>query len=383
MKIFRKLLFWTHLIAGLIAGLVILVMSATGALLAFAPQITDFAESDAKYVEAGSSSKLKAKDLLNKVLDAKSNMNPASLTIYGDPQKAAVVSRGRGKGSIYVNPYNGEIIGETSKSVRGAFRFITGLHRWFALEGENRAAARAITGACNLAFMFLAISGIYIWFPKKWNWRSYKAALTFRWKVKGKARDFNWHTTIGFWSSLVLLVLTSTATVFYYNWAKSLVYIVTGNEPPSARSRSRPPRKKVDEKKKGKFKVAENLNELWSKAEKQAENPKYVSLRLPIKKEASFTIDEGKSWNIFGRSRLKLNSETGEVVEWKPYRGLNSAQKLRSWIRFTHTGESFGFIGQIIAFLGCVSGIFLVYTGISLSVRRFSRWINRRNIAKS
>lgn len=379
MKVVRQLLFWTHLIAGLIAGLVILVMSATGALLAFAPQITDFAESGAKYVEAGSSSKLNAKDLLNKVLDAKSNMNPTSLTIYGDPQKAAVVSRGRGKGSIYVNPYNGEITGETSKSVRGAFRFITSLHRWFALKGENRAAARAITGACNLAFMLLAISGIYIWFPKKWNWRSYKAALMFRWKVKGKARDFNWHTTIGFWSSLVLLVLTSTATVFYYSWAKNLVYVVTGNEIPPARSRGNPPRKKGSEEKKEVFKVLENLNELWAKAEKQTENPKYVSLRLPVKKEASFTIDEGKSWNIFERSRLKLNSETGEVVKWSPYRESNSAQKLRSWIRFTHTGESFGLIGQIIAFLGCMSGIFLIYTGISLSVRRFSRWLNRRS----
>ncbi|WDT79120.1 MAG: PepSY-associated TM helix domain-containing protein [Candidatus Manganitrophus sp.] len=41
---FRNILFWVHLAAGTVAGLVILVMALTGALIAFEPQIVDFAE---------------------------------------------------------------------------------------------------------------------------------------------------------------------------------------------------------------------------------------------------------------------------------------------------------------------------------------------------
>ena len=48
--IVRRLVFWLHLLTGLTAGAVILVMSATGVLLTFEPQIVDFAERDLRTV---------------------------------------------------------------------------------------------------------------------------------------------------------------------------------------------------------------------------------------------------------------------------------------------------------------------------------------------
>jgi uncharacterized iron-regulated membrane protein len=47
---------------------------------------------------------------------------------------------------------------------------------------------------------------------------------------------------------------------------------------------------------------------------------------------------------------------------------------LRSWIRFTHTGETGGIVGQFIGFLACIGGAFLVWTGFSLAWRRFRGW---------
>ena len=43
----HRAIFWLHLLTGTLAGLVILVMSVTGVLLAFEPQIVDDAD-DAK-----------------------------------------------------------------------------------------------------------------------------------------------------------------------------------------------------------------------------------------------------------------------------------------------------------------------------------------------
>ena len=40
---FRKCLFWLHLSSGVVAGAVILMMSVTGVLLTFQPQIVDWA----------------------------------------------------------------------------------------------------------------------------------------------------------------------------------------------------------------------------------------------------------------------------------------------------------------------------------------------------
>ena len=44
MKSFRKLLFWCHLTAGVTAGIVILIMSVTGVLLAYEKQIISWAD---------------------------------------------------------------------------------------------------------------------------------------------------------------------------------------------------------------------------------------------------------------------------------------------------------------------------------------------------
>ena len=49
----------------------------------------------------------------------------------------------------------------------------------------------------------------------------------------GKARDFNWHNTIGFWSAIPLAVIVAGGVVISYPWATGLVYRAYGEEPPA------------------------------------------------------------------------------------------------------------------------------------------------------
>jgi uncharacterized iron-regulated membrane protein len=378
MKQFRKIIFWLHLTSGIVAGIVIFIMSVTGALLAFEKNIIEFAEREMRVIAAPSENarRLPIGEIIARVREAKSDSNPSNITLQNEADAAALVALGGGR-QIFVNPYTGEITGEGAKGVRGFFRTMTDLHRWLALSGDGRAVGKAITGACNLAFLFLAISGFYIWFPRRWNWRHFRAVMILRWKVKGKARDFNWHTVIGFWSSLVLIVLTVTAAVISYTWASNLVYTLTGSEPP--RQQQRP--QNAESAAKESFIIPENIAALWQRAEQQAPTWKSISLRLPVQDDfpAAFTIDEGNSWNVFGRSQLTLDAKTAEVVKWEPYLEQNAGRQLRSWLRFTHTGESFGIVGQFIAFLACVGGAFLVWTGFSLVWRRFRNWRTKRS----
>lgn len=376
MNAFRKVLFWLHLTAGLIAGIVIFIMSVTGAALSFEKNIAEFFERDQRYVAAPpeNARKLAVTEILTKVRESKPDAKPSAIALPNQPNAAWQVSLGR-EGAVFVNPYTGEITGEGAKGVRGFFRTMTDWHRWIALSGDNRPLGKAITGACNLAFLFLAISGIYIWFPRRSNWKHYKAAMTPRWKVRGKARDFNWHTVIGFWTSLVLIILTLTATVISYQWASNLLYTLTGNEVPQQNS---PPPQSSSQQSEKYPELPANLDQLWTRAETRAENWKSISLRLPVTKDAVFTIDEGAYWNRFGRSTLTLNAENPETAKWEAYGEQNSARRLRSWFRFTHTGETGGLIGQFIGFLACIGGALLVWTGFSLSWRRFRNWSGKR-----
>lgn len=369
MKQFRKIIFWLHLSSGLLAGIFIFIMCVTGALLAFEPNILEFAESEMRVVEVQSETaeKLTAAEIIEKVRQAKPEAKPSGITFQNEKSSAVTVALGR-DGQLFVNPYTGEITGEGASGWRGAFRVIEDAHRWLALSGDGRTVGKSLNDAANLLFLLLAISGLYIWFPRNLSWRNFKAVLWFRRGLKGKARNFNWHNTIGFWTSLVLIILTLTGVIISYQWAGNLLYTLTGNEVP--RQQPRPP----NQTEKQEFVLPENLNEIFARAENHT-NWKTISLRLPVTNDSAvFTIDEGIYRNKFGRSTLTIDTKTSEVSKWESYGEQNAGRQLRSWARFTHTGETFGFIGQFIAFLACVGGAFLVWTGISLALRRFQKW---------
>jgi uncharacterized iron-regulated membrane protein len=378
MKQFRSILFWLHLLAGIVGGIVIFIMCVTGAALSFEKDIAKYAEREMRYVTPPQdANRLPVETILAKVSEARPQAKPASIALSNEPNAAWQVSLGRGQ-TAFVNPYTGEITGEGAKGWHSFFGLMTDLHRWIALSGDGRPVGKAITGACNLMFLFLAISGIYIWFPRRFSWKHFKAALTLRWKIKGKARDFNWHTVLGFWTSLVLIILTLTATVISYQWAGNLLYTITGNEIPKPQQQGEPGGGANQQNETPPI-LPENLNQLWAKAEAQSPTWKTISLRLPIvKDEAVFTIDEGIYWNIFGRSTLTLNAKTAEPAKWETYGEQNSARQLRSWFRFTHTGETGGFVGQLIGFIACLGGAVLVYTGFALAIRRFWRWRSKK-----
>jgi len=374
MKVFRKVLFWTHLAAGATGAIVIFIMCVTGAILSFEKNIVEFAERGEQRVASAAGERLPISRLVASATAAKPDAKPASITILADPTSSATVSLGR-EGRLFIDPYTGEVLGEGNASLRGFFSTTTSLHRWLAMEGDGRAWGKAITGFFNAMFLVLAITGLYIWMPRKLSFRNIKPVLWFRKTHTGKARDFNWHNVTGFWCSLVLIVLTATGMVISYRWASDLIYTLTGNEPPTQQARSEPAKPAAEPK------IPENLDALWTAANARNDGWKSVSLRLPMTEDAVFTVDEGKYWNIFGRSTLTLNAATAEVTRWESYSSRNSGQQLRSWMRFTHTGESFGFIGQFVGFIACLGGALLVYTGVALSVRRFARWLKRsRNL---
>ena len=123
----------------------------------------------------------------------------------------------------------------------------------------------------------------------------------------------------------------------------------------------------------------DGLDALWVRAEQQVPGWRSINLRLPSSPAgpAVFAIDSGNGGQPQLRSTLTLDAATAEVVRWEPFESQTAGRRLRSWSRFTHTGEYYGLVGQTIA--GLVSGgaVVLVYTGLALAFRRFIAWIRR------
>ncbi|MEX0803711.1 MAG: PepSY domain-containing protein [Candidatus Binatia bacterium] len=371
MKLLHKIIFWLHLISGVIAGVVIFIMSFTGFVLMYEHQLVEYAERDVRVVKppAGEPQRLSLDELVANAREQNPGAQPTGVVFRSDPAAAVAVSFGRG-GTTYVDPYSGAFLGNGSK-LHDWFHDVIVWHRWLGQEGEGRAIGKAVTGACNLAFFVLAITGVYLWWPRSWMWRALKPSLWFNTRLRGKARDWNWHNVIGFWSSGVLVVLTLTAAVMSYPWASDLLYTLTGSEPPPRTARQPGSGARGEENRVSK--PATSFDDLLARAQKQMPGWATIMIRLPARGDGpvNVSIQETQPPHPFARSQLTLDRATAEVIKWEPYSDNSTGRKLRTWFRGLHTGEAFGFIGQTIAGLASLGGCFLVWTGFAMAWRRF------------
>jgi uncharacterized iron-regulated membrane protein len=113
------------------------------------------------------------------------------------------------------------------------------------------------------------------------------------------------------------------------------------------------------------------LNDAWARAQQQVPDWKTLNVRIPASNEAPFvfTIDRGAPGQPQYRGTLTV-SRDGAEPRWETFASLTSGRRLRSISRFLHTGEVLGIAGQTIAGLATLGGIFLVWTGIALAIRR-------------
>jgi uncharacterized iron-regulated membrane protein len=366
----RKTIFWIHLSCGVTAGLVVLLMSITGVLLTYERQILAWADR-AVYVEAAAAAQpLQIGALLAAVRAQDPTLEPSSITFR--PEAGAPLSLGAGRaGSRYVNPYTGELLGEGAVGLRAFFGAVTGWHRWFNLGGEGRDTARAITGASNLIFLFLILSGIYLWLPRVFKWAAFRTRLVFNPRATtSKARDFNWHHVFGIWTAIPLAIVVATAVVFSYGWANDLVYRSVGEEPP-VRGRGGPPPQMAAPATAAPG-TRLDLDALTARAKAQVPGWRQLTLVLPSEnaRTVRFTIDRGNGGQPQHRHNLALDAVTGEVEQWQPFSSQPAGQRARTLIRFLHTGEALGIVGQTVAGIVSLTSIVMVWTGLALAYRR-------------
>jgi uncharacterized iron-regulated membrane protein len=375
MKPFRTVLFWMHLAAGAVAGIVILIMSVTGVALTYEKQMLEWA--DRRAWTAPSSSgvlPLSPETLLAKVEEAQPGAAPIGVTLRADRSAPATVLLDGNK-SLLVDPFSGAIIGEPPAALRSFFRTMTVWHRYLAMDGDRRGTGKSITGYSNLLFLFIVVSGLYLWVPRLWTWIQFKNVLWFRGGLAPKARDFNWHNVIGVWSAIPLAIVVAGAVPISFPWASNLVYRIAGDTPPAAPTApARAPERATATY------ISGGVDAAWVAAQSQIPAWRTMTTRLATNADAPVvvTVDEGYAGQPQKRTTFTITRATGMVAKAEDFQSLSAGRRARSWLRFAHTGEIYGLIGQTIAGVVSLGGAVLVYTGIALALRRLTSWISRR-----
>ena len=166
MRLFRKVLFWCHLVTGVFVALVVLIMSVTGVLLTYEKQMLAWADARAVQVPApaAGAQRLPVDVLMQRVALTETG-TPTTVSWLAGENAPVRVAFGREK-TVYVDPYTGTVLGQGAQKMRGFFRFVTDWHRWLGQSGDARDRGKMITGAANLGFLFLVRSGLWLWWPR-------------------------------------------------------------------------------------------------------------------------------------------------------------------------------------------------------------------------
>ncbi|HYW49414.1 MAG TPA: PepSY-associated TM helix domain-containing protein [Gemmatimonadaceae bacterium] len=391
----RKILFWTHLTAGVVAGAIIAMLSVTGVLLTYEKQIAHWADlRTIQPINAPVSTHLRPDSLIVLASAANGGKAATAITLRSDSTKPAQIGFGS-DGLLFLNPSTGAVLGAGSPATHEFFESVEHWHRWMAGEGDRRKLFKSVTGVANLMFLVLVLTGMVLWLPKTWTWIRFKSVLWFRKGLTGKARDFNWHNVLGIWSALPLVAIVASGSVIGFPWASDLVYKVVGEAPPprtppggpvagapaSAGTGQRAAAAGAVEQPKADVVTGRaSYAAMLSTALPLMPEWKAVTLQLPKPdaKTVTVTLDRGTGGQPQHRATVQLAPGTGALVKYQPFDSLSTGRRLRSVLRFTHTGEVLGLAGQTLAGLVSLASVVLVVTGVTLAIRRAARAIGRR-----
>lgn len=368
-SLFRRILFWAHLSSAVGAGVFILLMSITGVLLTYEHQIVENAARRNHVVTPEGSRRLSIDELALAAKAAGGDRPQLSLIIDADPTAPVTVSAGRENVAL-LNPLTGAVVVDAATGHRSFFRTVEDWHRWMG--GDPRSLRAGLLDYANLLFLFITVSGLYLWLPAVWRWRTIRGLVLFQRRyINAKVRDFNWHHVFGVWMLVPLFVIALSGVVMSFPWANNAVYAVFGEQAPQ---RGGPPRGNAEPPSASEAPRA-NLQQFFETTAVLL--PDWRRITLPLSSrgpQVDVAVELQSTDRRPPRRTVVLNSTDANLVEVKGASGAASAisagQKARTWFRFAHTGEQYGIIGQTIAGLASLAACFLVYTGLALAWRR-------------
>lgn len=356
----RKLLLWFHLVTGLAAAILLVLLGASGAVLAFENEIDHQLNASLYRISPTHWKPLPLDELVAKIESANQGAHVTSLTFPEEEDIActAGIKPPQGKGfAVTVNPYTGDVIG----SLEHANTFTRKAHQFHLnLLFEKRATGSLIVAWGGILLIGLAISGIVLWWPRKlWSFGSAKAT--------GRA-SFDLHNFLGIYSSLFMLIFGVTGVIIHWDdEATQLVGRITGQPtpvPPPKPSPAAPGAKPL------------TATAVATAATDAVPGAKVVSIQNlgtlagPLRVSMRFPEDRTPA----GRTNVYLNPTTGEVLSALSSRTAPAPFRLvKLWNRQFHTGDVLGWPSRIIAALASASLPVLAITGPWIWVSRLIR----------
>ncbi len=332
-----------------------MVLGITGAILAVQPELEDAANTLLTHIEPAGSA-LSFRDLTARLQSHYPGASLASVQLPERPDRALVATLHRPDSadvSLVVNPYSGRVLGleEDIWSLRPVHDFHTRL--------LIKSFGSTITGWTAVGLLFLALSGMVLWWPTK--------ILSIVRTGSSRRILFHLHSALAAYAWLALIIFGLSAVVLHWqSKAFDLVSAATGAAP--VPDGSGLPRASCSADSAAGFdrllaaaRAAEpGARATWIQGGEAPGDAVRVVLKYPEDRTPA------------GRTVVYLNPCDGAVLSAVSSRTAPLAYRLvRQWNRELHTGDLWGWPTRILAFLFSLTLPVIALTGPLL-------WLSRR-----
>jgi uncharacterized iron-regulated membrane protein len=233
-----------HLWLGLASGLVVFIVSITGCIFVFQEEISKCTHPEWYYIPAAPQAGTHALSLsrlghiAQAALGADKPIN--NIVTYRDPKRSweFMVYKDNDSAitmfgsmvyfqSVFLDPYTGEVIG--ARDYKYDFFNVVKYIHWSLL--LNTRYGQPIVGWGTAIFVLLLITGLVLWWPKKWTKRNRDISFKIKWKASFRRVNYDLHNVPGFYSLVPAIVIGCTGLVMAFPWFSAFVYLLTTGSP--------------------------------------------------------------------------------------------------------------------------------------------------------
>lgn len=361
MKNIKKILHQIHLWGGLGSGIIVFIVSITGALYAFQEEFDDLTKANFLYVQdLGNHQRLAPSVLLANFKKAYPKEKVSQLRLKTFPVNSVAMVITQKRKAIAINPFTGNIHGE-KRMDRDFMMVVVQLHINL-LMGE---IGEEIIKWNTLIFFMMLLSGFYLWFPSKRN--QLKSAFKMKWNSTTKRINYDLHNVWGFYFLWLLLPITLTGLFWVFESVPEAIYKLNG-VPMTYK-------KKVNSIYANNNQSIASLDSLFGIAASYGD---YLSANIQVPKDSigtyRFVMRYPYQW-VRKQNTFVFDQHSGKLLNQDLYKNYALADKIRMSNFDLHTGRMFGLWGKLLAFL---AGFF----GASLPITGFYIWLGRKNKVK-
>ncbi|MDA5194010.1 PepSY-associated TM helix domain-containing protein [Govanella unica] len=360
----RRLWLNIHLYLALTVGVALVVVAVSGSLLVWHDAVDRLLE-PARYATTGSELGLSNDEYLKVGALALEGVTPSVLRLpehAGDPVTVAGPIPGTGMTgraemlTAWIDPPTGRVlhVANTSKS------FTMVVHQ---LHGRLLIPeiGRKVVGWTGVFMLVLALSGIYLWWPR--GGIKFRRALSWR---KGLKTTTNLHHMFGIWISIPLAVLSFTGIYISFPQTSRAVLanFVDLGQPEQGRG---PGRNNAQPLTATNLSVTEAVNQALAKSG----GAQILAINLPTDKSPEWRI-QYKSPEGTPPQSVTVDEASGKVKgsDKKPVSDV--AQSTQRLMRRIHDGTDMGIVWQAIIFVGGILPLLFMITGVTMWLRRRS-----------